>query len=130
MSEFAISLIYALLAIYGAFLFIFWVIVAIDEGEFLLEYFNKNKWYHDKLSKDEWFTVIWISLFWPIIFIYKFIFKWSIPTFKFLYKSVVFILQFIIYPFKKLIELIPKRNTDKEPLKYRIAKWIVKKFKL
>ena len=118
-----------LIVLFGVYCFVlgmFWIYMLISEGGVVLPYFGKKQ-FRDNLSKEEWIITIWVSIFWPFLFIYKLFFKWGKPILKFFWDIIVFIFDFITFPFKKLINLFTK---NEEPIKYRIAKWIVKKYKL
>ena len=73
-----------------------------------------------------WSKVFWLILLWPFTIIYLF-FK---PVCKILLTILKFMGCVIIYPFKLLFDLFKIDFKNKEPLQDRIAKWLVKKYKL
>lgn len=95
------------LTIYGGGLFVFWMCVFADGADNVRRHFGKHdylsRYGREKITKEEWFKIIWISLFWPIIYLYMFFRYWLVACLKIL-------VGFIIYPFKELIKAIPKKR--------------------
>ena len=101
----------------------------IDEGD--CYYVNAIVNGDDEIKADitGWIKMVWISIFWPIYLLYLYLRYGFIPTVKFLWKAIIFIFKFLLYPFKLAFGWI-KFKKPSEPLHDKIAKWIVKKYHL
>lgn len=84
---------------------------------------------YDEADLNGWIKMVWLSIFWPIYVLYLYLRYGFIPTVNFLWKTLIFIFKFLLYPFKLAFGWI-KFKKPSEPLHYKIAKWIVKKYNL
>ena len=121
------------LAIYIIILIVFWLatlfwLLVDDEGCYYVNAIVMGDEY-TKADLNGWIKMVWISIFWPIYLIYLYLRYGFIPSIKFLWKALIFIFKFLIYPFKLAFGWI-KFKKPSEPLHDKIAKWIVKKYHL
>lgn len=123
----------AILFIYYLILSMFWVAtlfwLLIDDGN--CYYVNAIVMgdEDDEADLNGWIKMVWLSIFWPIYVLYLYLRYGFIPTVNFLSKTLIFIFKFLLYPFKLVFGWI-KFKKPSEPLHYKIAKWIVKKYNL
>lgn len=99
---------------------VFWIMLAVDDTD-VIRKVVKKPCCHDNLDTEDYIKFLWWTLFLPVIYLFKFVKHGLVPTIK-------FIIKFFVWPFKYLFSLIKINN--KEPLKDKIGKFIVKTFKL
>lgn len=126
------------LLIYFIFLGMFWMVTGMfvliddDEGCYYVNYIiNKDEW--KKPDLNGWIKMTWLTIIWPIWVTYLFFRYGFIPVLKFFWKSLIFMFKVLIYPFKIVYDWIKSKQKNKkpsEPLSYKIAKWIVRKYHL
>ena len=122
-----------ILIIYFIILGLFWLAtlfwLLIDEGDCYYVNAIVMEDEYDKADLNGWIKMVWISIFWPIYLIYLYLRYGFIPTVKFLWKALIFIFKFLLYPFKLAFSWI-KFKKPSEPFRDRLGKFIVKVFKL
>jgi len=99
---------------------VFWIMLAIGDTDVIRKVVKKPCRYDD-LNTEDYIKFLWWTLFLPVVYLIKFLKYGLMPTIK-------FIIKFLAWPFKYLFSLIKINN--KEPLKDKIGKFIVKTFKL
>lgn len=127
-----------ILFIYFIFLVMFWTVTGIfvliddTEGCYYVNYIiNRDEW--KKPDLNGWIKMVWLTILWPIWVTYLFFRYAFIPILKFLWKALIFMFKFLIYPFKLVYDWIKSKQKNKktsEPLSHKIAKWIVRKYHL
>ena len=125
-----INIILVFILLSGCVHFGVWSWVLIDEGDCVEEWLDKSP-----LSAEDWIKFEWLVLIWPITILYLYFKYGFIPTLIGLGIGIKYIFKFLLYPFiliyKRLSSLFKDKNKIKrDPIHYRIAKWIVKKYNL
>jgi len=124
------NIVLAFILLSGFVHFLVWLWVLIDEGDCVEEWLNKSP-----LAAEDWIKFEWLVFIWPITILYLYFKYCFIPTLKGIWISIRYIFKFLLYPFiliyKGLSSLFKNKNKIKrDPIHYRIAKWIVKKYNL